>query len=91
VTSLTPEQIANLQRKEDIRLGSHKSRWLSPSDAEHLLAAMDAGKKQVILAGKKFTVKYETRDKVFVRPVTWPPVPCGWYTRQLLKSIAAND
>jgi hypothetical protein len=89
--SLSPQQIADLTRKDDIRLGSHKSRWLSPNDAEHLLGAMDAGKKQVILAGKKFTVKYETRDKVFVKPTTGPMVPCGWYTRQLLKSIAAND
>jgi len=46
---------------------------------------------RVILAGKQFTVKYETRDKVFVKPTTGPMVPCGWYTRQLLKSIAAND
>jgi hypothetical protein len=92
VSSLTSEQIANLTRKDDIRMGSHKSRWLSAKDAEQLLKTMDKGKYEVVLGGIPMTVTYEGRDKVFVKPKQHGIFsPCGWYTRPLLNSIAADS
>lgn len=92
MSSLTSEQIANLQRKEDIRLGSHKSRWLTPKDAEVLLEVMAAKRHKVVLGGIPMTVTYEGNSKCFVKPAQHGRfAPCGWYTEPLLKSIAENS
>jgi hypothetical protein len=91
--ALTEEQIAKLTRKADQQetARSHKSRWLTVEDAAELLKAVESGKKGITIGGMKMTIKYETRDKVWVSPANQLQfVPCGWYTTQLLKSIAAT-
>lgn len=91
MSQLTKEQIDNLTRKDDLRQGSHKSRWMLPKDAQALLTAMDDQCHEVVLAGRMFTIRYDNGGKVFVKPRDGSLVPNGWYTPQLLRSLATTD
>lgn len=90
MTSLTPEQISNLTRKADQAESSHKSRWLTQQDALDVLAAIEAGATEIAIGDELFDIVYDSPRKVFLKPSkVGKYVPCGWYTDQLLRSIAA--
>lgn len=92
MTGLSPEQIANLTRKADQAESAkqNKSRWLLPEDAKLVLKKMDSKATTVAIGGELFIIVYDSPDKVFLKPERHGKfVPCGWYTRQLLESLAA--
>lgn len=88
--TLPPDQIAAIVRKADLG-HKHHSRWLTPSDADKLLKAIDSGLTTIGIGGRVMQIKYESAEKVFVKPLQ-PGVhaPCGWFTVSLLKSIASS-
>lgn len=91
MTSLTPEQISSLTRKADQAESSHKSRWLTAHDAVHVLEAMEFRATQIAIGGEMFEIIYDSPHKVFLKPSkVGKYVPCGWYTDQLLRSIAVQ-
>ena len=84
---LTPEEISRITAKEhtkDVRTGKSES-WITPAFALKLLACMDTGSNQVILGGREFRVNHVNDDKIWVYAAEGK-VPCGWYTRNQLKS-----
>lgn len=88
MTILTPDQISNLTRKAE-QAESHKSRWLTSKDAARLLDAMDDDATELVIGGQVFSLKYDAKGNVFVKPKTVGVyAPCGWYSPSLLRSIA---
>jgi hypothetical protein len=53
--------------------------WLNPISLQELRAAVKAKEPQVELDGRKFSIKYEDNDKIWVQ-IVGDYIPCGRFT-----------